>query len=147
MDLTTNELSLLRLIRRHVNDIYQFDLSCVPADSLNLEFLALQERKYVKQLSGTLYLLAVKARDALHQAALADERSEQLAKQAANDRAYAESQKRADEAKAAANQRKQYAHDFKVATFSIAGTLLVEHFGVVADFFSKVVEYVSALFH
>lgn len=151
MPLLTNELAVLRAIRLHADSQFCFSLRAVPHDALNHEFRELIRRGYIRKKSSVLYQITDKGLDALHLSAVNDEleekRVQQLAQQTADDRAYAEEQDRAHDAKVESNQRKQFAHDFKVAAFSIAGTLFVEHFGVVLDFISKIIEKVSAFLH
>ena len=151
MELTSNELRTLRIAHHHADLSSTFSVQVIPHEFLNVEFRSLQRLGCVAKVTGVFYKITPAGLDALHQAALAAEqehqRIQQLSKQVADDRAYAERQKLTHDAKVAADQRKQYAHDFKVAAFSIAGALLVEHFGVVVDFISKVVEYVSSLLH
>ena len=147
----TNEVAVLRSIRLHTDSQLFFSIRAVPQDALNHEFRELIRRGYIKKESAVLYQITDKGLDALHLADVNDEleekRVQQLAQQAADDRAYAEEQERAHDAKVESNQRKQFAHDFKVAAFSIAGTLLVEHFDVVLDFICEVIEKVSAFLH
>ncbi len=53
--------------------------------------------------------------------------------------------KRANDAKMKIDRKKQFRHDFAVATFSIALTLLVEHFENVVDFASMIIEKTLAM--
>ena len=93
MDLTANELALLRIIRDNANDIYLFDIRCVPADSLNTDFKALKGNGFVVMHSGMVYQITPKGLSALRQADLADDALNQAAKDEARKRA-AESRKK-----------------------------------------------------
>lgn len=148
-DLTKDELDCLRICRRNADDLYRFSLSCVPKLYLNTVLRALRERGYVERNSGIMYQITPKGREALHQAALAAEHAEQLAKHAAEQQAQEHAAKCADvasdRAHAIREKKKDYRHDFAVAAFSSAVTLFLEHIGDVIDFIKVSVEKLLTL--
>lgn len=72
---------------------------------------------------------------------LEDQRIQELSDQAAQK----EEEARANDAKMKIDRKKQFRHDFAVAAFSIALTLLVEHFENVVDFALLIVEKAMAM--
>lgn len=148
-DLTKDELDCLRICRRHVNYRYEFPVSCIPSQYLNTVRIALIERGYIRKASAAVYEITKKGREALHQAALAAERAEQLAKHAAEQQAQEHAAKCADiasdRAHAIREKKKDYRHDFAVAAFGSAVALFLEHIGDVIDFIKVSVEKILTL--
>lgn len=77
----------------------------------------------------------------------AEDAAKQAADQKAEARAQQEERDRANAFNAAKNKRKQFRHDFMVAAFSVALTLLIEHVDDVVAFFQKIFAVIASLFH
>ena len=86
MNLTSSELAVLRVVRGNANDIYLFDIRCVPAEFLNTEFKSLKDNSFVAIRSGMVYQITPKGLAALREADLSDDASKQTAQQEACNR-------------------------------------------------------------
>lgn len=93
MNLTSCELAVLRVIHDNANDVYLFDIRCVPAESLNTEFMSLKDNGFIAMRSGMVYQITPKGLAALREADLTDDLSKQTAQQEARKRT-AESRKK-----------------------------------------------------
>lgn len=145
IDLTHDELELLRICRRNADDQYVFSLACVPERYLNTELRALRERGYIAKDSGIKYKITAKGRDALHQALVLAEASAESDHQRAQEKHEQEVEKALDRhanevlsRKEARRSWTQWGFDFALSVLSLFAGGLLE---ALTGWFSMLVEF------
>lgn len=132
--LSDQEIAALRDFKAAADLSNVFPLSAITEQHVPA-YMSLCRKKYIVVSGKRHPHLTDKALDALDE-------SEQIAKKKAERDAKRREEAAANDAKAIKDKKQQYRHDFHVAAFSVALTLLLEHIGDIVHFVKVAAEKV-----
>ena len=156
LDLTKDELTYLRFLRRNCDEFHRFSVRIVDGDHVNLEFRALKDLGCIANTMNREFMaITPKGLAALRAARLADEQAQEAEHQRQQELARQERREQeavlSQQAQLDQQTKQQFKHDWLIAVFELVGGfvlgLVVEHFVNILDKVSAALAAAVSLFH
>ena len=156
LDLTKDEFTYLRFLRRNCNAFHHFSVRIVDDVHANLEFLSLKGLGCIANTMNREFMaITPKGLAALRAARLADEQAQEAEHQRQQELARQERREQeavhAQQAQLDQQTKQQFKHDWLIAVFELVGGfvlgLVVEHFVNILDKVSAALAAAVSLFH